>query len=385
MTSSTDGRSFASHDTAGYVGFANLPNQVHRKSVKKGFEFTLMVVGESGLGKSTLINSLFLTDLYPDRQLPSAAENAKKKTIQIDASTVEIEERGVKLRLTVVDTPGFGDAMDNTDSFQQIIRYIDEQFERYLRDESGLNRKNIIDNRVHCCFYFINPYGRGLKPLDLEVMKQLSNKVSIVPVIAKADCLTQKEISQLKKTILGEIKEHGIKVYTLPECDSDEDEDFKKQVQQLRESMPFAVVGANAMVEIKGKKMRGRQYPWGIVEVENPAHCDFVKLRTMLITHMQDLQEVTHDVHYENFRSERLARQNAAGSNSTKERHQQQGASMISLNTSETEDEKERKLREKDAELKRMQEMVAAMQEQIKQQSQTSLPSLANSAASSRF
>ena len=30
----------------GYVGFANLPNQVHRKSVKKGFEFTLMVVGK---------------------------------------------------------------------------------------------------------------------------------------------------------------------------------------------------------------------------------------------------------------------------------------------------------------------------------------------------
>ena len=48
----------------GYVGFANLPNQVFRKSVKKGFQFTLMVVGESGLGKSTLINSLFLTDLY---------------------------------------------------------------------------------------------------------------------------------------------------------------------------------------------------------------------------------------------------------------------------------------------------------------------------------
>lgn len=36
-------------DAAGYVGFANLPNQVHRKSVKKGFEFTLMVVGEWSL------------------------------------------------------------------------------------------------------------------------------------------------------------------------------------------------------------------------------------------------------------------------------------------------------------------------------------------------
>ena len=31
----------------GYVGFANLPNQVHRKSVKKGFNFTIMVVGKS--------------------------------------------------------------------------------------------------------------------------------------------------------------------------------------------------------------------------------------------------------------------------------------------------------------------------------------------------
>ena len=33
-----------------YVGFANLPNQVHRKTVKRGFEFTLMVVGELKLG-----------------------------------------------------------------------------------------------------------------------------------------------------------------------------------------------------------------------------------------------------------------------------------------------------------------------------------------------
>lgn len=40
--------------------------------MKKGFEFTLMVVGESGLGKSTLVDSLFDTDIYPDRVIPSA-------------------------------------------------------------------------------------------------------------------------------------------------------------------------------------------------------------------------------------------------------------------------------------------------------------------------
>lgn len=65
------------------MGFANLPNQVHRKSVKKGFEFTLMVVGESGLGKSTLVNSLFLTDLYPERVIPDAVGNNNSRLTNV--------------------------------------------------------------------------------------------------------------------------------------------------------------------------------------------------------------------------------------------------------------------------------------------------------------
>lgn len=69
----------------GYVGFANLPNQVHRKSVKRGFEFTLMIVGESGLGKSTLVNSLFLTDLYPDRPVLNATEK-QKQTVKLEGN-----------------------------------------------------------------------------------------------------------------------------------------------------------------------------------------------------------------------------------------------------------------------------------------------------------
>lgn len=143
-----------------YIGFATLPEQVHRKSVKRGFDFTLMVVGETGLGKSTMVNSLFLGDFYKSRVIPNVAERVEKTT-RIEKKSMEIEEKGVKLRLTVVDTPGFGDSVNSEESWRAASSYIDEQFKQYFTDESGLNRRNIQDNRVHCCLYFVPPYGHG--------------------------------------------------------------------------------------------------------------------------------------------------------------------------------------------------------------------------------
>ncbi|KAF9956479.1 hypothetical protein BGZ72_002758, partial [Mortierella alpina] len=75
----------------GYVGFANLPNQVHRKSVKKGFNFTVMVVGESGLGKSTLVNTLFNAPLYPPKEHVPLSEESPK-TVGIQVLSTDIEE-----------------------------------------------------------------------------------------------------------------------------------------------------------------------------------------------------------------------------------------------------------------------------------------------------
>ncbi|OCT98314.1 septin 5 S homeolog isoform X1 [Xenopus laevis] len=356
-----------------YVGFATLPNQVHRKSVKKGFDFTLMVAGESGLGKSTLVNSLFLTDLYKDRKLLNAEERISQ-TVEILKHTVDIEEKGVKLKLTIVDTPGFGDAVNNNESWKPITDYIDQQFEQYFRDESGLNRKNIQDNRVHCCLYFISPFGHGLRPVDVAVMKALHEKVNIVPLIAKADCLIPSEIRKLKDRIREEIEKFGIKVYQFPECDSDEDDDFKQQDRELKESAPFAVIGSNTVVEAKGQRVRGRLYPWGIVEVENQAHCDFVKLRNMLIrTHMHDLKDVTCDVHYENYRAQCIQqmtrndeRHNTASSKLTQDNRIESPIPILSLPTPDAETEKLIKM--KDEELRRMQEMLQKMQQQIQEQ-----------------
>ncbi|XP_078608174.1 septin-7-like isoform X2 [Branchiostoma floridae x Branchiostoma japonicum] len=263
-----------------------------------------MVVGESGLGKSTLVNSLFITDLYSPSEYPGPSQRITK-TVKVETSRVLVKEGGVQLQLTIVDTPGFGDAVDNSNCWKPITDHIEQRFEDYLNSESRVNRRTMPDNRVHACLYFIGPTGHGLKPLDIEFMKRLHDKVNIIPLIAKADTMTPEECTQFKKKILQEIKENKIQIYEFPEGEDEEDNKLNKK---LRERIPFAVVGSNTLLEINGRKVRGRQYPWGVAEVENMDHCDFITLRNMLIrTHMQDLKDVTNNVHYENYRCQKLA------------------------------------------------------------------------------
>ena len=161
-----------------------------------------------------------------------------------------------------------------------------------------------------------------MKPLDIEFMKQLHDKVNIIPVIAKADTMTPEEVAEFKATIMDQITAAKIKIYDFPESYililaavicfdfpemADGEEQDRKEDKKMKERLPFAVVGSNMILEIDGKKTRGRKYPWGVVDIENVSHCDFVPLRNMLVrTNLLDLKEVTNSVFYENYRRRTL-------------------------------------------------------------------------------
>ncbi|KTW27747.1 hypothetical protein T552_02186 [Pneumocystis carinii B80] len=309
---SSSGSHIIRRKLTGYVGFANLPNQWYRKSIKKGFILNLMVVGESGLGKSTLVNTLFNCSLYPPRSAKALTKDSEK-TIEIKSVTSEIEENGVKLKLTVVDTPGFGDFVNNNDSWQPILENIEQRFDAYLEAENRVSRANIIDNRIHACIFFIDPTGHSLKPLEIEFMKRLHQRVNLIPVIAKSDTLTEQEVLSFKKRILSDIAFHEIEIFRPPNYEYDDEETLNEN-NEIASKIPFAIVGSNYEVTTSsGHTVRGRKYPWGVIEVENENHCDFIKLRQMLIrTHMEDLKEYTNDVLYENYRTDKLLQMGVA-------------------------------------------------------------------------
>lgn len=113
--------------------------------------------------------------------------------------------------------------------------------------------------------------------------------------------------------ILTDITHHSIQIFEGPSYELDDDETIAEN-QEIMSKVPFAVVGANTEVTSpEGRRVRGRHYPWGVIEVDNEDHCDFVKLRQMLIrTHMEELKEHTNNALYENYRSDKLTQMGVA-------------------------------------------------------------------------
>lgn len=63
----------------------------------------------------------------------------------------------------------------------------------------------------------------SLKPIDIEFMRKLHNKVNLVPVIAKSDTMTDEEIVAFKRRILDDIAYHNVRIFQPPVYDDDEE------------------------------------------------------------------------------------------------------------------------------------------------------------------
>ncbi|KAK7473210.1 Cell division control protein 11 [Stygiomarasmius scandens] len=281
-----------------------------RRSRTKGVQFTVMVVGASGTGRTTFVNTLVESDILEHKVCDDPQAAGMEEPVKIKPVNIELEEDGTRVSLTIVDTPGFGDSIDNDLAFQEIVNYLERQYDDILAEQSRIKRNpRFRDNRVHALLYFVPPTGHHLREIDIKLMQKLSHRVNVIPVIGRADSFTVSELKGFKKRIMEDIEHYDIPVYNFPYDVEEDDEETIQMNQELRAMLPFAVIGSEEEVELDGEPVRARVYPWGVAEVDNPDHSNFASLKSAILgTHLYDLKSLTEDVLYETYRTEKLSK-----------------------------------------------------------------------------
>jgi len=229
-----------------------------------------MVVGGKGTGKTSLLRLLLETaDISPSATIEQRAaldrfvRRGRKTTTTIETACVEIcESRFDRVLFSVIDTPGLdfleGRELKLERQVNDIIKYVDAQYADTMSEESKVVRKSKGDQHIHLCIYMIDPSSimtvvarRALSslpaetrsettislrappdlvpdtssedesdeendgpltmsPAEIRVIRRLSARSNVLPVIAHADSLTDEKLLAVKNAIRTGLADAGL-------------------------------------------------------------------------------------------------------------------------------------------------------------------------------
>jgi len=264
----------------------------------------IMVAGLSGLGKTTMCTALLESLIENENENNYRGTSAKKpqksrRTVLIDESRQfeKYDERAnTILKVRIVDTPGFGNRINHKNSVQPIRNYIESC--RQLKFQTEMTTSSVKDyiqstedKLVHVCLYFISP-GRLLE-IDLHFLKQVQHEVTIVPIIAKADTLTNDEITWYRQELKEIFERERISVYNFD--DSTTSGKKNKFNRGRRPSEALAIISRDGM------------YPWGKSNSFDPNHSDLQMIRDLLLSEHTERFLESAIFKYSKYRSKRIA------------------------------------------------------------------------------
>ncbi|CAN0168434.1 unnamed protein product, partial [Ectocarpus sp. 12 AP-2014] len=220
------------------------------------------------------------------------------KTLSIEEREFDYKtERGQDYKFFLVDTPGYGDHVNVSRSFQPVVDYITNGNKRYLAEVRRGNETPEKDGRTDVCIYFIAAHR--CKPIDIEYMKQLSKAVAVIPVIGKSDSMTADEMQDFKAAIVDlAAQDNELTFFQFSETSWNEcltTLGFTVTLSWLgeRQPPPYAVISSK-VDEPHGGLIRNpaRRYPWGTCRVMETTHSDNTYLQCLLLeVGFQDMKD----------------------------------------------------------------------------------------------
>ena len=257
-----------------------MPQKIKQNKRDK-VRLNLMVIGESGLGKTTFLECLLRKyDPNTDSELQTSIAD-KTNNIEKVGNFELVSENGDALEIFAYDSPGYGDFINNQECIDKIKAYILKCHKQWKElDPQSMTEAEFFkaDNRIHCIFYFIGPHR--MKRLDREFISQIAQIVPIIPIVAKADSMTipeRIEYLNIINTTLAEItnKIHEPCIYDFKGDDVSAVNNNAANTAVSTERIPniFAVVC---------DKSSERVYPWGTLKIDDEKHNDLRRLQICL-------------------------------------------------------------------------------------------------------
>ncbi|KAK3691008.1 hypothetical protein LTR37_018910 [Vermiconidia calcicola] len=362
------------------------PRRVRRR--KDPTPFNVLVIGAKNSGKTSLISFLRHSLALPSNKNPSLEPDSSVKASKSSFTShyLETEMDGERVGLTLWDSAGLEKNIVDL-QLREMATFVESKFEEtFVEEQKVMRSPGVKDTHIHCAFLVLDPIrldatiaassalqkggmnlmnASGLDDeLDLQVMRALWGKTTVIPVIAKADTLTMGHMGFLKRAVWQSIKAANVDPLEALELEDDIEEESEedeedadsdvidnlldrsdsesstsppaprsaKKTHKRQSSLTVTAIKASpdddtpyipmsilspdpydlppyppAKSTRAGDNKVGRRFPWGFADPYNAEHCDFTRLRDSIFMEWRgELRELSRSKWYENWRTSRL-------------------------------------------------------------------------------
>lgn len=249
--------------------------------IQADFDSSVLILGARASGKTSFAN--FLRDSLTIPALRHRQQSIQHDDIEIPPSVaggafpsftsqyLETKIDNESVGVTLWDSEGLESNIVDL-QLKEVTNFIESKFEDTYTEESKVARTpGVRDTHIHCTFLILDPRRldaniaahtkakeiNGVKAkansfaknhpepissglaenLDLNVLRALKGKTTVVPIISKADTITSAHMAHLKRAVWDSLKKNGLDAFEALDQDDDEEDDEESDSSTVEQKL----------------------------------------------------------------------------------------------------------------------------------------------------